>query len=486
MDEITIENLLNKIREYNSNDLSCINKAYEFAKTLHDGQFRESGEPYITHPLAVAYILAEMHCDLDTICAGLLHDTVEDTDCTLYDILENFNKDIVLLVDGVTKISNISFSTPHERNVVNTKKIIDSMMIDIRIIIIKLADRLHNMRTLEFKSKEKQKAKSYETMEIFVPLAYALGAYRIKNELEDLSFKYLREDEYERTLELYQKIDRESRDCLTTMSFAIKDEIDSDKVRCNIKMRLKHIYGIYKRLSQGHKINDIHDLLNLKVMVETLGECYLTLGRVHKLYHPVNDKFKDYIYNPKTNLYQSLHTTVFAPDERLVQVQIRTFDMDKTASFGLPMYYYLNSDVSKESMQEEFINKFQIYDNLKQISNYFYDNEEFVNNVKKELLSENVYVYTLDGEIYELPKGSNPVDFAYRLGTQYGNQIVGAIVNDKEVNLDYKLQNNDRIKIITDVRAFPQKEWEKMVSTTLAKRKIKDFNIAYDEIKRLQ
>ena len=313
-------------------------------------------------------------------------------------------------------------------------------------------------------------------MQIFVPLANSLGSYRIKNELEDLSFKYLKPDDYERMLELYQKCDSESRDTLTSMLLAIKDEISKDNVKSNIKMRLKHIYGIYKRLNEGHKINNIHDLLNLKVMVENINECYLTLGRVHKLYHPINSKFKDYIYNPKTNLYQSLHTTVCAKDQRLVQIQIRTFDMDKVASFGLPTYWYLKCGENRETMQEEFKNIFQFYNNLKQISSFFEENEEFVENVKKELLSEFVYVYSATGEIYELPKGSTIIDFAYKLGSEYGNQLIKAYVNDIEVKLDYKLKNNDRILLQTDDKSFPKLEWESSVNTALAKRKIKDFN----------
>ena len=487
MNEITLENILNKIKEYCSDDLTIVTQAYEYAELLHGNQTRASGEPYIIHPLNVAYILAEEYCDINILCAGLLHDTVEDTNCTILDIEHDFSKDIAFLVNGVTKISDIPFSTPVDLNNANLKKLLEYMIVDIRVILIKLADRLHNMRTLQFKSKEKQRTKAYETMETFVPLAYYVGAYRIKNELEDLSFKYLREEDYKRISELYHKIDIDSRDCLTSMSFAIRDEISKDNVECNIKMRIKHIYGIYKRLCEGHKVNDIHDLLNLKVMVDSINECYLTLGRVHKLYHPVNDKFKDYIFNPKTNLYQSIHTTLFAPEDRLVQAQIRTFDMDKVASFGLPMYWYLNKDVSRESMQEEFKAKFQVYNNIKQISEYFTDNKEFVENVKKELLSENVYVYSqVDGQVYELPKGSTPVDFAYRLGTSFGNQIVGAIVNDHEVELDYQLENNDRIFVKTDDKAFPQKKWEDSVITSLAKRKIKDFNIANDAIKRIK
>lgn len=483
IDELTLEKLLSKINEYNNSDLEIVKKAYDCASFWHKDQFRDSGEPYIMHPLNVAYILASMHLDVDTICAGLLHDVVEDTSCTLDEIENEFNPTIRLLVDGVTKISNIPFSTPKELNLANTRKIISSVIEDVRIVIIKLADRLHNMRTMDVKKPEKQMKKAYETMEIFVPLAYSLGQYEIKNELEDLSFKYLKPDDYKETLEMYQKVDRESRDALTTMLFTIKDILNKDGVNNNMKTRIKHIYGIYKMLNSGQKIYEIHDLLNLKIMLDNIPECYLTLGKVHKIYHPINNKFKDYICNPKTNLYQSLHTTVFAPDERLVQVQIRTNDMEKVACFGLPAYFAINNINNRETMQEKLKNDFQFYDNLKEINSYFSDNEKFVDEVKKELFTNMIYCYTPEGDVVELPDGATVVDFAYKIGNNVGNQIVNAKVNNKDVKLDTILKNNDIVYILTDSKAFPDKELEDSAYTTKAKRKIKDYNLAMEIIK---
>ncbi|CDE74006.1 relA/SpoT family protein [Clostridium sp. CAG:451] len=332
---LTIDDLLNVVKEYNNEEVDYVKKTYDFASYLHDGQIRQSGEPYITHPLNVAYILAEMHADRDTLCAGLLHDTLEDTNVTKEEIERLFNQDVAKLVDGVTKISKLNFSTKQDQNLANTRKIITGITEDVRIIIIKLADRLHNMRTLEFKSEFKQKENSMETMDIFVPLAYCIGAYRLKSELEDLSLKYLYPDKYKRIEETKLKVESDSSYCLEEMLATINELLTNKGIPHEIKVRTKNIYGIYKRLEQGHKVSDIHDLLALKVMVDDIANCYYTLGLVHSKYHPINNKFKDYISNPKTNRYQSLHTTVFGLDDRLVQTQIRTFEMDKIASFGL-------------------------------------------------------------------------------------------------------------------------------------------------------
>lgn len=476
--DITLENLLKTMKEYTNSDLSMVIKAYNTAEHFHEGQFRDSGEPYITHPLNVAFILASMHLDVDTICAALLHDVVEDTSCNLEDIEREFNETIKILVDGVTKISNIPFSSPREKNIANTKKILSSVMIDIRIVIIKIADRLHNMRTIEVKAPEKRIKKAYETMDIFVPLAYSLGQYELKNELEDLSFKYLKPDDYKRTLELYQMIDVESRDSLSTMLYTIKNILERDNVDNVIKTRIKHIYGIYTMLSSGTKLSEIHDLLNLKVLLDSVEECYLTLGRVHKIYHPVNDKFKDFICNPKTNYYQSLHTTVFAPDNRLVQVQIRTKDMENIACYGLPALWDIDKDNSRESMQEKFKSNYQFYTDLKEINGYYSDNEEFVNEVKKELFSDKIYVYTPDGQVVELPKGATVIDFAYKLGNYYGDKMAGVLINDQAADMNTKLKNNDRVRIILNDSLVPDANENIDIVTTKAKRRKKDIKTA--------
>lgn len=477
MNTITFQDLLLKVLEYSPEDAEIVSKAYDYAVTFHEGQMRQSGEPYIIHPLNVAYILADMHADADTICAGLLHDTLEDTNSTKEDIAYYFNQNVASLVDGVTKLSKMNFSSKQARNYANTRKIITGITEDVRIIIIKLADRLHNMRTLEFKSEFKQKENAIETMEIFVPLAYYIGAYRIKSELEDLSLRYLKSDTYKRIEEKKLSVEQLSEDCLTEMLSKIEMLLSNKNIPNEIKIRTKNIYGIYKRLSEGHKLSDIHDLLALKVMVDDIENCYRTLGIVHSQYPPVNDKFKDYICNPKTNMYQSLHTTVFAPDDRLVQTQIRTFEMDKVASFGLTAYWDLKKGDARDAMQDELKQKFQFFKSLTEINSMFGDNQEFVAQVKSELFADKVYVYTTKGNIIELPKGATVIDFAYKIHTDIGNTMVGAFVNDEFVPVDYVLHNKDRVRIVTNDFSFgPREDWINKVQTSLAKRKIREFN----------
>lgn len=477
MNNITIDDLLKIVKEYNPDEVEIIKKAYNYAKELHDGQKRQSGEEYITHPLNVAYILAEMHADKDTVCAGLLHDLLEDTNTTKEDIAHEFNQTIANLVDGVTKLSKMHFSSKNDQNFANTRKIITSITEDVRIIIIKLVDRLHNMRTLQFKSGFKQKENALETMEIFVPLAYYIGAYRIKSELEDLSLKYLKPDTYKTIEEKKNKLEEDSDSCLKEMAFEIESILNLQSIPNEIKVRTKNIYGIYKRLNDGNKLSDIHDLLALKVMVDEVINCYQTLGFIHQIYHPINDKFKDYICNPKTNMYRSLHTTVFGPGDRLVQTQIRTFDMDRIASFGLTAYWDVEKGKARDVMQSDLKEKYQFFKSLTEINAMFGDNQQFVSQVKLELFSDKVYVYTTRGDIIELPKGSTPIDFAYKIHTDIGNTMVGVFVNDEFVPIDYKLQNKDRVRIITDDLSFgPREDWIDKVQTTYAKRKIREFN----------
>jgi len=457
---MNIDKLLEIIKDYNPGEVENIRKSYEFANELHKGQYRQSGEPYITHPLNVAYILAEMHADRDTVCAGLLHDTLEDTNTTKEDIADIFNKNIANLVDGVTKISKLNFSSKEEENIANTRKIITSITSDVRIIIIKLADRLHNMRTLEYKSEFKQKENALETMEIFVPLAYYIGAYRIKSELEDLSLMYLKREMYEKIAEKKQQ-----------------NLLNDKKIPNEIKIRTKNIYGIYKQLNDGNRLSDIHDLLSLKIMVDNVENCYRTLYLVHSLYHPINDKFKDYISNHKTNMYSSLHTTVFGPEEKLIQTQIRTFDMDKIASFGLTTYWDIAKGEARNIMQDDLKQKYQFFKSLTEINTMFKDNTEFINQVKSELFSDKVYVYTTRGDIIELPRGSTIIHFAYKIHTDIGNTMVSATVNNEYVPLNYELKNKDRVRIITDSLSFgPRDDWLNIAKTSYAKKKIKEFN----------
>ena len=474
----TLETLLNKVIRYNSNpnDLEIIKKAYECAEKSHLGQFRQSGEPYISHPLYVAHILAEMHADTDTICAGLLHDTIEDTEICKEDIASMFNPSVANLVDGVTKIRKLQFSSKDDLKLANTRKIITGITEDVRIIIIKLADRLHNMRTLQFKNESKQKEISLETMELFAPLAYYIGAYRIKSELEDLSLKYLKPDVYKKIEEKKLRIEDDSRHCMEQMLTKIDRILSDENIQHDIKVRTKNIYGIYKKISEGYKIIDIHDLLALKIVVDEWCSCYSTLGLIHATYHPLNGKFKDYICNPKTNMYRSLHTTVFGPEERLVQAQIRTFEMDKVATYGLATYWDIIQGNARDMMQKDLKRNYQFFSSLIEIDRMFGDNQEFIHQVKSEVLSDKIYVYTTSGEIIELPVGSTPIDFAYRIHTEMGNSLEAAIVNDEYVPLNYQLRDKDRVKIITNDLSFgPREEWLSIVKTTKAKRKIKEL-----------
>ena len=476
MSNITINDLLKNLSEYNPDAISDVKKAYDYASYLHNGQVRQSGEPYISHPLNVAYILSEMHADSDTVCAGLLHDTLEDTNIKKEDIAHDFNQNVANLVDGVTKLSKMNFSSKQDQNNANTRKIITGITDDVRIIIIKLADRLHNMRTLEFKSEFKQKENSIETMEIFVPLAYYIGAYRIKSELEDLSLKYLKPDVYKRIGDKKIKLEETSGDVLKEMLYKIETLLNDRNIPNEIKVRTKNIYGIYKRLSEGHKLSDIHDLLALKIMVDEIENCYIGLYLVHSKYKPINDKFKDYICNPKTNMYRSLHTTVFGPEDRLVQTQIRTFDMDKIASFGLTAYWDIEKGKARDVMQDDLKQKYQFFKSLIEINSIFGDNQQFVNQVKNELFANKIYVYTTKGDIIELPIGSTIIDYAYKLDTDIGNTMVGAFVNDEYVPLDYVLQNKDRVRIVTnELSNGPEEKWLDIAKTSLAKSKIKNY-----------
>ena len=477
MNELTLEDLLEKIKDYDKEDIEMVKKAYQYADLYHKNQYRQSGEPYIIHPLNVCYTLAEMHADCDTLCAGLLHDVLEDTTATYEDIENEFNPCVAKLVDGVTKISKMNFSSKTELKYANTRKIINGLTEDVRIIIIKLADRLHNMRTLQFKNKEKQQEISVETMEIFVPLAYCIGAYRIKNDLEDLSLMYLRENQYKSILEKKMTIEESNKKCLQDMLSTIQKLLEDRNIPNEIKIKTKNVYGIYKKLSQGSKLYDIHDLMALRVIVDDINNCYQTLGIVHSKYRPFNEKFKDYIYNPKTNLYRSLHTTVFGQDDRLVQTRIRTFDMDQVASYGLTAYWYLSKDDARDKMQEDLRSKWQGFDSLMEINSAFLDNQEFVSQVKQEVFSDKVYVYTPKGETIELPKGATTIDFAYKIHTDIGNTMVYATVNDEVVPVDYELRNGDIVKIVTNDLSFGQREdWIEKAHTTYAKRRIREFN----------
>lgn len=478
MNNICYSDLLRNISDYiKPSDLDLISKAFSYASKLHEGQKRQSGEDYISHPLSVAFILSEMKADADTICAALLHDTIEDTDTSKEKLEVLFNKDVATSVDGVTKISKMNFSTREEKVATNTRKIITSLDEDVRIILIKLADRLHNMRTLEFKSEFKQKENALETMEIFVPLAYYLGAYKIKNELEDLSFRYLKPETYNEISGILERAKPNLEEITLEMLNDIDNLLEQNNIPFELESRIKNVYGVYKNITKGKKLIDIHDLLAIKVIVEDIKDCYLSLGTIHSKYTPINSKFKDYIALPKTNMYSSLHTTVFGPQDRLVQMQIRTNEMNQIDTYGLSAYWDLNKENAKSTMQEDLKQKFQFFKSLTEINALTSDNQEFVSQVKAEILNGSIYVYTPKGDIIELPYGSTPIDFAYKIHTDIGNTMVGAIINDNPEAIDYILQNKDRVKILTDPLSFgPREERQEKAHTIRAKRFIRDFN----------
>ena len=479
MREVTYEDLIRNVRDYilDESSLDMISKAFKCARKLHEGQKRQSGEDYIVHPLSVAFILSEMKADSDTVCAGLLHDTLEDTSMTKEKIKDEFNENIANLVDGVTKISKMNFSSKEEQVATNTRKIITSLEEDVRIIIIKLADRLHNMRTLQFKSEFKQKENALETMEIFVPLAYYLGAYQIKSELEDLSLYYLKPDVYNTIDYILKTIKMDADKVIQKTLEDIGNVLADNNVPFEYKQRVKSIYGLYKQMNRGKKIMDIHDLLAIKIIVDSVRDCYLSLGLIHSVYPPINSKFKDYIASPKTNMYRSLHTTVFGPDDYFVQMQIRTHDMEKINAYGLTAYWDLHKNDADASMQKDLKNHFQFFKSIAELNTMTTDNSEFVHMVKREIFDQVIHVYTTEGNIVELPSGSTPIDFAYKLSPGVGNTMVGALVNDETVDVDYKLKNKDIVKILTDVNSLgPRLEWQGKAKTMRAKKLIKEFN----------
>ena len=473
MNSLTLNDLLAKVAEYNIENIGIVKKAYYYAEELHRGQKRQSGEDYIVHPLNVAYILAEMHADKDTICAALLHDTLEDTEITKEQIAQDFNETVAYLVDGVTKISRMNFSTKEEQNMANTRKIITSMRNDIRIIIIKLADRLHNMRTLQYKSEYKQKENAQETLLLYVRLADRLGLHVLKRELEDLSLQYINRDEYNRIKEMRLKVAEDSKDCIREMLETINNLLNKENIPHKEKVRIKNIYGIYKKIQSGYRLTEIHDLLSLKIIVDDIKDCYPTLGAVHKEYKPIDRKFKDYISRRKPNGYQSLHTTIFGKDGRLVQTQIRTPQMNQVASYGLAANWGDYPENANLVMQQEWKTRDPFYVSLVEIDSQYANDREFVNHVYRELLGDRISVYTQTGKL-ELPKGATPIDVAFNMHPEIGRHMVGANVNGKDVGIGEPLSHNDCIRIITaETSTGPQPSWLTKSATTVGKVRIK-------------
>ena len=476
---ITIDELVDKFKEYNNNeeDIALIRKAYDYAEKKHFGQKRITGDDYILHPLNVALILTEIAADSQCMAAALLHDTIEDSDSTKEEIERLFGSEVALLVDGVTKINKINFSSDSEASAANQRKILVGLSEDVRVIIIKLADRLHNMRTLYVLSEEKQKRKAKETLEILTPVAHRLGIYKIKSELEDLSLRYLKPDAYFDIVEKLNLKKSERDEAVGKMLDEVSTLLTEHNIPHEIKGRSKSIYSIYNKMAKGKRFNDIYDILALRVFVDTEQDCYLVLGLIHSKYKPVPKRFKDYIAMPKTNLYQSLHTTVFGIDGELFEIQIRTYEMNKIAEYGIASHWSYKDGVdgakaSKDVMEQ----KLQIFRNIIELNEDSATPEEFVTSVKKDILANDViYVYTPKGDVIELPAGSTPIDFAYKVHSEVGDHIVGAIVNDNIVPLDYQLHTGDIIKANTNSSSRPSKDWLSFVVTTGAKNKIKSY-----------
>lgn len=476
-----IDELIAQIKEYNPTcDEAKIREVFDLAARLHKDQKRDSGEPYIIHPLAVASILASLNMDDTTIMAGLLHDVVEDTDMTLADIRKLYGDDMVVLLDGVTKLSKLEFRSKQERQVENLRKMFLAMSKDIRIIIIKLADRLHNMRTLSsHRSELRKKEIALETQEIFAPLAHRLGIYKVKWELEDLCLRYLEPDAYKDLVEQITMKRDEREAFLTKVSDTIAEHLQEANIECEISGRPKNFYSIYRKMQRQNKsLNEIYDIHAVRVLVNTVKDCYGALGVVHTLWKPMPGRFKDYIAMPKANMYQSLHTTVIGPDGRPVEVQIRTYEMHQVAEYGIAAHWKYkegkgadNSNESRENDQRLNWMR-QMLDWQKDVS----DAKEFVESVKGDFFGDSsVFVFTPAGDVIELPFGSTPIDFAYRVHTQVGHQCVGAKVDGRIVQLDTTLQNGNIVEILTTRGTGPSRDWLKIAQTNQAKNKIRQW-----------
>lgn len=473
----TIDDLINKVKTYikSDEDLALIKKAYDFATKAHAGQLRLTGDDYMLHPLNVAMILTEVYADAQTLATALLHDTINFANVTLEEIESNFGSEIKDLVDGISKINRLSLSADNEALASYHKKILVGLSGDVRIIILKVADRLHNMRTLWAIPERKRKEKAKETLEILAPIAHRLGINHIKSELEDLSLKYYKPDVYNDILEKLSESRQELDKSVEEMMQNVSKILTENNIPHEMKGRTKSVYSIYNKLSKGKSFNDIYDILALRFLVNTEAECYLALGLIHAKYKPVPKRFKDYIARPKQNGYQSLHTTVFGVDGKLFEIQIRTHEMDKVAEYGFASHWsYKEHGVNQVNMMEKKLKSFR---SIIELNEQQVEGEEFVNTVKNEVFnSTNIYVYTPKGDVIELPNGSTPIDFAYRVHTSVGHQMIGAIVNNNIVPLDYKLKDGDIIKINTNKNSKgPSKEWVNIAYTTSAKNKIKAF-----------
>ncbi|MGI6329879.1 MAG: RelA/SpoT family protein [Bacilli bacterium] len=474
--QINFTDLLTKVKTYihQEDELKIIKKAYDYAALKHYGKKRLDGNDFITHPLNVAYILTDLTADYMTIVTALLHEIIDEGQTSLEEVKKNFGEEIGNLIDSITKINRLSFSAENEWTIAYYSKILVGLCEDVRIIFIKLGDRLHNMRTLWAIPDNKQKEKAKETLEILAPIAHRLGIYNIKSELEDLSLKYYKPDIYLDILGNLNNTKAEREHAIKEMKFKIMEILNNNNIKHEIKGRSKSVYSIYQKMQTGRKFKEIYDILALRVYVETEQNCYLTLGLIHSKFKPVPKRFKDYVAMPKENMYQSLHTTVFGIDGHLFEIQIRTYEMDKIAEYGLASHWsYKESSPQLKNVMEK---KLAMFRSLIDLNNEEHNPEEFIKNVESEILKDNIYVFTPKGDVIELPIGSTPIDFAYRVHSEIGEKMVGAIVNDNIVPLDYELQDGEIVKInINKNSKGPSREWVYIAKTAQAKNKIKNY-----------
>jgi GTP pyrophosphokinase len=473
------DELITKIGKYHpGNDIAMVDKAYNLARQAHGNQFRKSGEPYIIHPLCVAIILAELELDIESIVAGILHDVVEDTVYSCEDITNMFNADVSLLVDGVTKLEKIEYVSKEELQAENYRKMFLSMAKDIRVILIKIADRLHNMRTLKYMKPEKQKEKAQETLDIYAPLADRLGISKIKVELEDLSLRYLEPEAYYDLADKIKRKQSEREEFVGKIVSEIKEKCVEAGIHCEVNGRPKHFFSIYKKMHNKNKtIDQIFDLFAVRILVDTVTDCYAALGVVHEIYKPIPNRFKDYISMPKANMYQSLHNTLIGPEGTPFEVQIRTFEMHRTAEYGIAAHWKYKEGRTDAGQNAEEI-KLSWLRQILEWQRDMSDNKEFMDTIKTDLdvFNENVYCFSPNGKVISLLEGSTPVDFAYAIHSAVGNTMISARVNGRIVNIDYKLQNGDRVEILTSQNSKgPSMDWLKFVKTSQARSKINQW-----------
>lgn len=476
--EYTLDDVIKEMKKHNRKiDIKMVSRAYEFAKSQHEGQLRKSGEPYIIHPVQVAYILSTLGLDDSTICAALLHDVVEDTNVTKKDIIEKFGEEIADMVDGVTKLNKLEYATIEEQQVENYRKMFLAMGKDIRVILIKLSDRLHNMRTLKYLSRDRQIANARETMVLYAPLANRLGMYSLKWELEDLSFKYLYPEEYRELVAGIDKKREERLKFIDQILEQIKVALKKQKIEGEITGRAKHLYSIYNKMKRDNiTLDQVYDLFALRIIVNSVKDCYAALGVVHELYTPMPGRFKDYISVPKPNMYQSLHTTLIGPKGTPFEVQIRTWDMHRVAEFGIAAHWAYKEASFRTHKKANVVvtdDKLSWLRETLEWQKDLQDPDEFMKTLKTELFEDEVYVFTPKGQIKALPKGSTPIDFAYTIHEAIGNKMVGCKVNSKMMPIITKLKSGDIVEILTsDQSKGPSRDWLKFVASSTAKNKI--------------